>query len=43
MGADIRLWAALQQAGGGTRSGCVHDVDAIVALLEAGRRALGDR
>jgi putative YjhG/YagF family dehydratase len=38
--ADTRLWAALQQAGGGTWGGCVHDVDAIVALLEAGRRTL---
>src|SRR5215510_2774178 len=35
---DTRLWAALQQAGGGTWGGCVYDVDAIVAALEAGRR-----
>jgi putative YjhG/YagF family dehydratase len=33
---DTRLWAALQQAGGGTWGGCVYDVDAIVAAL--GRR-----
>src|SRR5213075_3234941 len=26
---DTRLWAALQQAGGGTWGGCVYDVDAI--------------
>lgn len=31
--ADTRLWAALQQAGGGTWGGCVYDVDAIVARL----------
>jgi len=37
--ADTRLWAALQQAGGGTWGGCVFDVDRIVELLEAGRRA----
>ena len=35
--ADTRLWAALQQAAGGTWGGCVYDVDAIVAAL--GRRA----
>ena len=27
--ADTRLWAALQQVGGGTWGGCVYDVDAI--------------
>jgi putative YjhG/YagF family dehydratase len=31
--ADTRLWAALQQAGGGTWGGCVYDVEAIVAAL----------
>jgi xylonate dehydratase len=31
--ADTRLWAALQQASGGTWGGCVYDVDAIVAAL----------
>ena len=30
---DTRLWAALQQAGGGTWGGCVYDVEAIVAAL----------
>ena len=30
---DTRLWAALQQASGGTWGGCVYDVDAIVAAL----------
>jgi len=33
---DTRLWAALQQAGGGTWGGCVYDVDAIVAALGRG-------
>jgi len=37
---DTRLWAALQNASGGTWGGCVYDVDAIIELLEAGRRAL---
>lgn len=35
---DSRLWAALQQVGGGTWGGCVFDVDAIVRTLEAGLR-----
>ena len=39
--ADTRLWAALQQVGGGTWGGCVFDVDAIVETLAAGRKALG--
>jgi putative YjhG/YagF family dehydratase len=30
---DTRLWALLQQAGGGTWGGCVYDVDAIAAAL----------
>jgi putative YjhG/YagF family dehydratase len=34
---ETRLWAALQQAGGGTWGGAVFDVDKIVELLEAGR------
>jgi putative YjhG/YagF family dehydratase len=32
---DTRLWAALQNVGGGTWGGCVYDVDAIVRALEA--------
>ncbi|MGL4460874.1 MAG: dihydroxy-acid dehydratase, partial [Planctomycetia bacterium] len=40
---DTRLWAALQRAGGGAWAGCVYDVDAIVELLEAGRKALAHR
>src|SRR5437879_2029612 len=35
--ADTRLWAALQQVGGGTWGGCVFDVPAIAEFLEAGR------
>jgi dihydroxyacid dehydratase/phosphogluconate dehydratase len=35
---DTRLWAALQQAGGGTWGGCVYDVEAIVGLLRAGTK-----
>jgi putative YjhG/YagF family dehydratase len=38
---DTRLWAALQSAGGGPWGGCVFDVDEIVRVLEAGRKALG--
>ncbi|HZS92711.1 MAG TPA: YjhG/YagF family D-xylonate dehydratase [Chloroflexota bacterium] len=30
---DTRLWAALQNVGGGTWGGCVYDVDAIIAAL----------
>ena len=37
---DSRLWAALQDASGGTWGGCVFDVDAIVRTMEAGKRAL---
>ncbi len=39
---DTRLWAALERASGGTWAGCVYDVERIVKLLEAGRRALGE-
>jgi hypothetical protein len=38
---DTRLWAALQNASGGAWGGCVYDVETIIELLEAGRRALG--
>jgi putative YjhG/YagF family dehydratase len=37
LSADTRLWAALQQVGGGTWGGCVYDADAIVAALARGR------
>jgi putative YjhG/YagF family dehydratase len=38
--ADTRLWAVLQQLGGGTWGGCVYDVDVIVGTLVGGRAAL---
>ena len=38
--ADTRIWAALQDASGGTWGGCVFDADAIVRTLAAGKRAL---
>jgi xylonate dehydratase len=38
---DTRLWAALQNASGGTWGGCVFDVDQISKVLEAGRKSLG--
>src|SRR5262249_25602723 len=34
---DTRLWAALQQAGGGTWGGCVYDGDALLEKLQARR------
>ncbi len=34
--ADTRLWAALQNASGGTWGGCVYDVDSIVQRLGTG-------
>jgi putative YjhG/YagF family dehydratase len=40
--ADTKLWAALQDASGGTWGGAVYDVERIVKLLAAGRRALGE-
>jgi putative YjhG/YagF family dehydratase len=35
---DTRLWAAMQETGGGTWGGCVFDVDAIVKTLAAGKQ-----
>jgi xylonate dehydratase len=35
---DTRLWAALQNVGGGTWGGCVYDTDAIIAALKAGKK-----
>jgi dihydroxyacid dehydratase/phosphogluconate dehydratase len=40
---DTRLWAALQEASGGTWKGCVYDVDRIIAVLEAGMKALEEK
>ena len=34
---DTRLWAALQQASGGTWAGCVYDTEAILQRLEMPR------
>jgi putative YjhG/YagF family dehydratase len=38
---DTRLWAALQEASGGTWNGCVYDTDRIVEVVRAGLAALG--
>jgi putative YjhG/YagF family dehydratase len=38
---DTRLWAALQDVSGGPWGGSVFDVDAILRVLDAGRKALG--
>ncbi len=37
---DTRLWAALQEASGGTWAGCVYDTDRIIEVLKAGMKAL---
>lgn len=39
---DTRLWAALQDVSGGSWGGCVFDVDAILKVLAAGKRALAN-
>ncbi len=39
---DTRLWAALQDVSGGPWSGSVYDVDKILEVIEAGKRALGN-
>ncbi len=36
---DSRLWAALQNASGGTWGGCVFDVETIIETLQAGAKA----
>jgi hypothetical protein len=30
----VRLWAALQQSGGGTWGGCVYDVDKLIRMIQ---------
>jgi putative YjhG/YagF family dehydratase len=40
--ADTRLWAALQDVSGGPWGGCVYDVEAILRVLAAGKRALAE-
>ncbi|HEX4808738.1 MAG TPA: YjhG/YagF family D-xylonate dehydratase [Bryobacteraceae bacterium] len=37
---DTRLWAALQDISGGSWGGSVYDVDSILRVIEAGKRAL---
>ena len=37
---DTRLWAALQEASGGSWGGCVFDTEAILRALDAGGKAL---
>ena len=38
---DTRLWAALQDIGGGAWGGCVYETEKILRVLEAGKKALG--
>ena len=40
---DSRLWAALQDVSGGPWGGCVYDVEAILTVIEAGKRALAEK
>ncbi|GCE31609.1 dehydratase [Dictyobacter alpinus] len=37
---DTRLWAALQSASGGIWRGSIYDVDRIIAIIDAGKKAL---
>lgn len=39
--ADSKLWAALQDVSGGTWAGAVYDVEKILEVIAAGRKALG--
>jgi putative YjhG/YagF family dehydratase len=39
---DTRLWAALQDVSGGTWAGAVYDVEKILKVIEAGKKALGN-
>jgi putative YjhG/YagF family dehydratase len=39
---DTRLWAALQDISGGTWAGAVYDVDKILRVIEAGKKALAN-
>jgi putative YjhG/YagF family dehydratase len=38
---ETKLWAALQDIGGGAWGGCVYETEKILRVLEAGKRALG--
>jgi len=39
---DTRLWAALQEVSGGPWAGSVYDVEKILRVLEAGKKALSE-
>jgi dihydroxyacid dehydratase/phosphogluconate dehydratase len=41
--ADTRLWAALQDVSGGPWGGCVYDVESILKVIEAGKKALAQQ
>jgi elongation factor P--beta-lysine ligase len=41
--AETRLWAALQEVSGGPCSGCVFDVDSLLRVLAAGKRAVDEQ
>jgi xylonate dehydratase len=38
---DTRIWAALQDVGGGTWGGAVYDAEAILRVIAAGKAAIG--
>jgi len=40
---DTKLWAELQSISGGIWRGCVYDVDKIIEVIEAGKKALADK
>jgi putative YjhG/YagF family dehydratase len=40
---ETRLWAALQDASGGPWGGCVFDVERIIEVLSAGKRAIQEQ
>jgi putative YjhG/YagF family dehydratase len=40
LSADTRLWAALQDVSGGSWGGAVYDLDAILKVIAAGKKAL---
>lgn len=37
---DTRLWAALQAVSGGASKGNIYDVDEIIRVIDAGKKAL---
>ncbi len=40
---DTRLWATLQNVGGGAWGGCIYDTDKIIETINAGMDALGKK